>query len=399
MTKRDPTYFLIAGEPSGDRLGAALMRGLSADGVESFIGVGGDAMAAEGLQSLFPIEETAIMGLAEVIPRLPNLIRRINQTAEAIASAKPEALITIDSPGFTMRVARKVRAAAPDIPIIHYVAPSVWAWKPGRAKKMAAYVDHVLALLPFEPPYMTEAGMTCDFVGHPVVESSAHVDPNDRAFRQEIGVDESQPLIAVLPGSRMSEISRLAPIFGQTLGLLSERRPGLAAVLPAAETIVDPLKALVADWPIKPILLDPRDLPQPQAETRKFRALASADAALAASGTVAMELAAMEAPTIIAYRTSWLTAFIVRRLLKIETATITNLVLRENVVPEYFQERCTPELLAAALEEILGDADARERQIDGARRALAALGRGGESPSRRAAISVLQAVERIRAEQ
>ena len=157
-------------------------------------------MAAEGLESLFPIEETSIMGLAEVLPRLPNLIQRINQTVDAVIAAQPDALITIDSPGFTMRVAKKVRAAAPDIPIIHYVAPSVWAWRPGRAKKMAAHVDHVLALLPFEPPYMTAAGMTCDFVGHPVVERTAHIDPKDRSFRAEIGVGPDQPMISVLPG-------------------------------------------------------------------------------------------------------------------------------------------------------------------------------------------------------
>jgi len=395
MTPRTLSLFLIAGEPSGDRLGASLMRGLAAEGVQArYAGVGGPAMASEGLESLFPIEETSIMGLAEVLPRLPNLLRRIDQTVEAVLAAKPDALITIDSPGFTMRVAKKVRAAAPDIPIVHYVAPSVWAWRPGRAKKMAAHVDHVLALLPFEPPYMTEAGMTCDFVGHPVVERTAHVDPNDRSFRAEIGVGPDQPLIAVLPGSRNSEITRLAPVFGETLGFLAARHPGLAAILPAAETVADRLKEMVAGWPVTPIFLDPRDLPVAAAETRKFRALAACDAALAASGTISLELAAMETPTIIAYRASALTVFILRRIMTVDTGTIANLVLGEKVVPEYHQERCTPELLAAAIEELLTDGAARAAQIDGARRALALLGRGGEPPSRRAARSVLAAIDR-----
>ncbi len=397
MAGRSLSLFLIAGEPSGDRLGASLMRGLAAEGAHvQYLGVGGEAMAAEGLESLFPIEETSIMGIAEVLPRLPNLIRRINQTVEAVLSSKPDALITIDSPGFTMRVAKKVRAAAPDIPIIHYVAPSVWAWRPGRAKKMAAHVDHVLALLPFEPPYMTEAGMTCDFVGHPVVERTAHVDPNDRSFRAEIGVSPDQPLIAVLPGSRNSEITRLAPVFGEALGMLVKRHPDLAVVVPAAETIVEPLKALVADWPVKPVLLDPRDLPVAESETRKFRALAACDVALAASGTISLELAAMETPTVIAYRGAPATVFIVRRLLKVKSATIANLVLDENIVPEFLQEFCTPEALAGAIEELLVDPAAREKQIDGARRALALLGRGGEPPSRRAARSVLAAIDRAK---
>ncbi len=397
MTSRSLSLFMIAGEPSGDRLGASLMRGLAAEGVTTRPqGVGGEAMAAEGLESLFPIEETSIMGLAEVLPRLPNLIRRINQTVEAVIAARPDALITIDSPGFTMRVAKKVRAAAPEMPIIHYVAPSVWAWRPGRAKKMAAHVDHVLALLPFEPPWMTAAGMTCDFVGHPVVERTAHVAPGDRSIRAEIGVGPDQPLIAVLPGSRNSEISRLTPVFGEALGKLAKRRPGLALVLPAAETVVDRLKEMVADWPLQPILLDPRDLPVGEAETRKFRALAASDAALAASGTVSLELAAMETPTIIAYRATDLTVFILRRIMTVDTGTIANLVLGEKIVPEYHQERCNPKLLSDALDELLEGGPARDAQIDGARRALAALGREGEPPSRRAAKSVLSAIDRIK---
>ncbi len=397
MTRRTLSLAMIAGEPSGDRLGASLMRGVAEEGVDArYLGVGGQAMASEGLESLFPIEETSIMGLAEVLPRLPNLLRRINQTVEAVLAAKPDALITIDSPGFTMRVAKKVRAAAPDIPIIHYVAPSVWAWRPGRAKKMAAHVDHVLALLPFEPPYMTEAGMTCDFVGHPVVERTAHVDPADRLFRAEIGVGPDQPLIAVLPGSRNSEVTRLTPVFGQALERLARNRPDLAVVLPAAETIVEPVRRLVAGWSVQPIILDPTELPVAAAETRKFRALAAADVALAASGTISLELAAMETPTVIAYRGATVTALIVRHLLKVSSATITNLVLDEKIVPEFLQEYCTPEALTEAVEEFLDDPTARDKQVDGARRALALLGRGGEPPSRRAARSVLGAIDRLR---
>jgi lipid-A-disaccharide synthase len=216
------TIFLVAGEPSGDRLGAALMAGLKTlTPAVSFHGVGGPLMQAEGLESLFPMEELSVMGIAEVLPKYFHLKRRIAEVAAQVTATRPDALITIDSPDFCFRVARLVKAANPAQKTIHYVAPSVWAWRPGRAAKMAAYIDHVLALLPFEPPYMTAHGMTCDFVGHPVVsEPLATPQPQDT------------PLLLALPGSRQSEVTRLMPVFGQVATQLAQSHPGLRIALP-----------------------------------------------------------------------------------------------------------------------------------------------------------------------
>jgi lipid-A-disaccharide synthase len=384
--------FLIAGEASGDVLGAGLIRALRARAgrpIEVF-GVGGPKMAAEGLESLFDIADLGVIGVAEIIPRLRTLVGRINQTADAVVAARPDALITIDSPGFTLRVAPKVRKRAPGVSIIHYVAPSVWAWRPKRARLMAAYVDHVLALLPFEPPFMTREGMTCDFVGHPVVEAPRPDQGEMEALRGELGVAPGESLIAVLPGSRRSEVRRLAPVFGAALRLLLARRPGLRVVVPAAGGVAALVREAVANWPGDPILLDPTGLAPGAAERRKLTAFAAADVALAASGTVTLELAAMGTPHVSAYITSPVTSFVVERLIKVPSANLLNLLTEAPVAPEFLQRYCTPEALAGAVERLLGDEAARSRQLAAAAQAMEMLGRGGEAPSVRAADSVLR---------
>jgi lipid-A-disaccharide synthase len=388
MTGR-PLLFLAAGEPSGDALGAALMRGLKAEtgGAARFIGVGGPAMAAEGLESLFPQEELAVMGLVEVLPRLPNLLRRIRQTAAACAAARPDALITIDSPGFGLRVARKVRAAAPGVRLIHYVAPSVWAWRPGRAKKLAATVDHLLALFPFEPGYFTVEGLPCDFVGHPAAARPRAPAAEVAALRAEAGGGD--PLLLALPGSRAGEIARHGEAFGRTLGLLAQRRPGLRVVMPTVPGVAEAALAAAARWPVPVLTLDPRGLPQAQADARKWAAFCVADAALAASGTVALELAAAGTPMLSVYRANPLTAMIVRRLLKVDTANLVNLTAGEKVVPELIQEAFTPEAAAGALDALLADGGAAQKAAMA--RVTAMLG-GGDAPGLRAARSVLGAL-------
>ncbi len=403
MSARPLKLFLIAGEASGDRLGAALMRGLKAELAErgqpdrlDFEGVGGGAMAAEGLTSRFPINDIAVMGVAEVLPRLPTILRRIRETVDGVIAARPDAVVTIDAPDFGLRVARKAGAALGDATtFIHFVAPSVWAWRPKRAEKMARSVDHLMALLPFEPPYFHRVGLSCDFVGHPIVEATDGVDPSDRSLRAEIGVADDAPLVLALPGSRRSEVSRLAEPFGAALGMLARRRPNLQVALPVAETIADTVIDAVADWPVRPHLIDPRGRSFAEAERRKFQAMAVADAALAASGSVSLELAAMRTPTVVGYRTGAITAAIVRRMLKIDTATLTNLITDTRTVPEFLQERCHPEALSGALDRLL-DPNAPERaaQLAAADEALRQLGRGGPSPSRRAARSVLAAIDR-----
>lgn len=391
MTRR---FFMIAGEPSGDRLGAALIEGLRArvEGPVDFEGVGGTAMASAGLTSRFPMGELSVMGLAEVLPRAGALLARVRETARAVEAARPDALITIDSPDFCLRVAKRARAAVPDLRVIHYVAPSVWAWRPGRAAKMARHVDHVLALLPFEPPYMQAAGMTCDFVGHPVTAEAQATADEIAALRAALALAPSARLVAVLPGSRSGEVARLAPVFRAVADRLLAADANLSVVVPAAGPVAEMITGQFAGARIH--VLDPRGVAGPEAERRKRAAFAAAEAALAASGTVSLELAAAGTPMVIAYSANWLTAQMVKRMVRVETATLVNLVTQTRAVPEFLFEACTPDRIAPALAHLLQDRGAAEAQRAVASRALDLLGRGGPPPGERAAASVLAVVDR-----
>ncbi len=378
--------FLLAGEPSGDKLGGALMAGLKTlrQDIE-FMGVAGPEMQAQGMESLFPMEELSVMGIAEVLPKYPELRRRLHQAAEACLAWQPDALITIDSPDFSLRLARLVKDAS-DVRTIHYVAPSVWAWRPGRAEKMARQIDHVLALLPFEPPYMQDAGMTCDFVGHPVVAEPVATTEEEVQFRAESGIGEA-PIVLVLPGSRRNEVTRLAPIFGEALRPVLAKMPDVRPVVPAVRALASDVQDAVRNWPGAPIVIDPRDTPD--AEQQKRAAFAAAEAALAASGTVSLELAANATPMVIAYDMNWLSWQIMSRMIKIDTATLVNVVAGEKVVPEFLGPACKPTAISEALLGILNDESARQAQITAMSETMAKLGRGGEAPGLRAARSVL----------
>jgi lipid-A-disaccharide synthase len=380
-----PLIYLLAAEPSGDRLGAALMQALAAEapGVE-IAGIGGREMRAAGLDPLFDIAELSVMGITEVVPRLPAILRRLSRATEDVLARRPGALVTIDAPSFGLRVAARVRARDPAIRTVHYVAPSVWAWRPGRAARMARFVDQVLALLPFEPPWMEAAGMRCDFVGHPVAERPAVAPEEAAAFRAARGIGAEAPLLLVAPGSRRGEVARLAPVFGETAAALAAERQDVALAVPVAETVAEEVTAWAAGLAPRPHLVTPED-----GEGAKRAAAAAADAALVASGTVALEMAAAGTPHVSTYRTSALTAAIVRRLVRIDTAHIVNLVLGERLVPEFLQERCTAGEIAPALAPLLGEGRERAAQVEGFDRALALLGRGGEPPSRRAARAIL----------
>ncbi len=378
------TLYLVAGEASGDRLGAALMAGLRAlsPGV-AFRGIGGPLMQAEGMASLFPMDELSVMGIAEVLPKYRHLKRRIAETAEDVLAAAPAALVTIDSPDFGLRVAARVRAANPAIRTIHYVAPSVWAWRPGRAAKMARVIDHVLALLPFEPPYMTAAGMTCDFVGHPVVTEPRATAREVAAFRAALG---GGPVVLALPGSRRGEITRLAPVIGGVLAEVKARHPEARVVLPTLRAVAGLVGALTADWPIRPLIVEaPQD---------RRAAFAAADVALAASGTVSLELAAVGVPMVVAYDMHPVTMWLMRRMARIDTVTLVNLVSETRVVPEFLGPRCRADLIAPALLELLVDGAAREAQRAAMAVTMDRLGAGGEPPGLRAARSVLGAIAR-----
>jgi lipid-A-disaccharide synthase len=370
------SFFLIAGEPSGDRLGAALMAGLKAlNPFVTFQGVGGPLMQAEGLQSLFPMEELSVMGIAEVLPKYLHLKRRIREAAAAALAANPAALITIDSPDFCLRVAALVKAANPALRTIHYVAPSVWAWRPGRAAKMARVIDHVLALLPFEPPYMAAAGMTCDFVGHPVV-SEPLATPEECA--QLAG---PSPLILALPGSRRGEVTRLAPVIGDVLAQIKAVHPTARVALPTVRGVAQLVRDLSADWPIQPqIIQDP---------SLKRAAFALADVAIAASGTVSLELAANACPMVIAYDMHPATLWLMRRAALIDTVTLVNLVSDSRVVPEFIGKACRADRIAPALLYLLANPQAQDAAMQ---LTMERLGKGGEPPGLRAAKSVLAAL-------
>lgn len=374
-----PLIYLIAGEASGDILGARLMASLrEKNGAVRFAGIGGPKMTWQGMKSLFPMDELSLMGLAEIIPHIPKLLRRIKQTADDIGARKPDVLVTIDAPGFCFRVAKKLTGKG--IKRVHYVAPSVWAWKPGRAKKVAAFLDHLLTLLPFEPPYFEKEGLATTFVGHSVVEGLA--DKGDgEDFRKRHNIDTHAPLMLVLPGSRKGEVERLLPIFCQTAIELSRSHPDLKIVIPALVTRRQQIEATLKPWPIEALIVE--------GDEEKFDAFAAADVALAASGTVALELAMAGTPSVIGYRVNALTAWIVRRLIKTPYVNLINVVLGREAVPELLQDKCRPDLLAESLSTLLDDENVAGEQTKAAAEALKQLGRGGPSPSGRAADTVL----------
>lgn len=380
-----PTLFLIAGEPSGDALGARLMAAAKrlTGGKVRFVGIGGEKMMAEGLVSLFPMAELTLFGIFELLPHLPNLIRRIDQTVAEIIRIRPDAVVGIDSPGFTVRVAKKVRAAAPSIPLIHYVAPTVWAWKPKRAAKYAAIYDHLLAVLPFEPPYFEREGLACTFVGHSVVEGGAGKG-DGAGFRNRHGIESTDRVVAVLPGSRKGEVSRLLPDFRATLERLQPTHQTLVAVVPTVATVRDRVAAAIADWPVRTVLVE--------GDAEKYDAFAAAEAALAASGTVSLELALARLPTVIAYRLNPVTVALYRRLIRVKYVNLVNLMLDRMLVPELLQQDCRPDRLANELGRLLDDPAARQVQINGVAEVARWLGQGDTPPSERAARTILNVV-------
>ena len=378
---------LIAGEPSGDKLGAALIDGLDAilEQPADFIGVAGPRMMKRGMDSLFAMQELSVMGIVEILKQYPRLKRRLNETADYIIAQNPDVLITIDAPEFSLRLAKIIHAKS-DIPTVHYVAPTVWAWRPKRADKMAQFIDHVLALFPFEPPLMQRAGMSCDFVGHPVVTDPIATNEEVAAFRDDFGIGDA-PLVLILPGSRNNEISKLMAPFGETLALARQTMPDLQCVLPAAPHVVGAVQEAVQNWPIRPIVLDHRELGETTYEVAKRAAFRAADVALAASGTVSLELAANDTPMVIAYDMGWLSRQIIGRMLITDTVTLVNLVTDTRVIPEFIGKNCRADLIAPALLESL---IAPQGQLGALRDTMDKLGRGAPSPGTQAAGSVIR---------
>jgi len=385
-----PLVFVVAGEPSGDALGGALMAAMKREtgGSVRFAGIGGPAMTEQGLDSLFPMAELSVMGLVEVLPSLRRILRRIDQTVSAIRELQPDVVVTIDSQGFSYRVAKRLKPAP--CPVVHYVAPTVWAWKPWRARHLAQVVDRVLLLFPFEKPWWDAVRLDAVEVGHPAAEMTIDEGAR-RAMRHRLLAEREGPLLVVLPGSRTGVVRRHLPVFGEAVARLAVRHPGLAVALPTVGTVAGVVRAAVADWPVPATVVD-----GPAAE--RLLVMAAGDAALAASGTVALELAAAATPHVIAYRANALTAAIVRRMVSIPYASPVNLVAGRAVTPELIQERCTPSALAESLDALLADGTAARAQKDAMAEVMVALGRGGDTPpSQRAARAVLEMVGKGRA--
>jgi len=377
--------FILAGEPSGDRLGGALMAGLRALRPDvAFEGIGGPLMAEQGLTSRFDMSELSVMGLAEVLPKYRHLKRRIRETADAVIESRPDVMITIDSPDFSLRVAALVKEAC-NVRTVHYVAPSVWAWRPKRAQKMAKVIDHVLALLPFEPPYMEAAGMECDFVGHPVVAEPQASAAEIAAFRAAYDLEDA-PCFLALPGSRRAEVSRLAPVCGAALRQFQQTHAEYRIVVPAAAPVAELVRAELSEWSDTALVIDPNTLEPEVAKAHKRAAFAEAELALAASGTVSLELAAARTPMVIAYKFQWLTWQIMRRMALIDTVTLVNLVSDTRVVPERLGPDCTPDKIARALKKVKADPTAQAAAMA---TTMDRLGEGGEAPGLRAARAVL----------
>jgi len=372
--------YLVAGEPSGDLLGARLMAALRrADPAIEFAGVGGPRMAEQGLESLFPYGELALMGLAEVLPALSRILRRLKETREDILARRPAGLVTIDVPGFTLRLAAQVRGHG--FPVIHYVAPQVWAWRQSRVKKIARRIDHLLLLLPFERDFFARHGIAASFVGHPVIESGA--DQGEAArFRAAHGIEPHRRVLMVLPGSRRGEVERLMPAFGETLRLLCAERPDLAPVVPTVPHVAPLVRARSDAWPVPPLILErPEEKPD---------AYAAAAAALTKSGTSTLELAIAGVPMAVAYRVNAVTAMIARRLIKVRFASLVNLLAEREVVPEFIQEQCVPDRLAPAMAALLDDTAVARAQRAAFAAIAAMLRPEGMLPSEAAAAAVLR---------
>ncbi len=384
--RRELKIFVVAGEHSGDALGGRMMSEINQQthGNVRYLGIGGEWMSEAGLVSQFSLEEVAVMGPMSILPHLPRIIRRVYQTVDAALAADPNVVVMIDSPEFTHPIAKRIRRKRPDIPIVNYVSPSVWAWRPGRAKRMRPYIDHVLALLPFEPgEHQRLGGPACSYVGHPLIERKAwlaSLDPESLAL--SLRLDRSKPVVVVLPGSRKSEVARLFATFREAVELVAswERQP--TVIIPTVPSVRTLIEDQLTNWSsIKVHLVD--------GEEDRFRAFKLADAALAASGTVTLELALTGTPAVVGYRIDRLAAQL-KFLLKTPSIVLANLVAGKNIYPELIQERCTPALLARALAPLLSDSPERRAQKQGLSEIASIMSTPGTTPSRKAAEIVLQ---------
>lgn len=379
--------YLIACEPSGDQLGALLMKALreESNGQVEFSGVGGPLMAEAGLQSMFDVRDLALLGVFEVLPKARTVFRRVKETLVDINAKQPDILVTIDSWGFTGRIHQRLAKQGSSIPRVRYVAPQVWAWRPRRAKQLALWINHLLALLPFEPPYFTQHGLPTTWVGHPVLETGFSIG-DGQAFRKRHGISADRCVIGVLPGSRRSEVTRLLPVFKETVTRLASRYPNLHVVMPSVDTVAHEVYIASGNWDV------PVTVVMDAAQRRE--SFAAFDSALAASGTVSLELAMAAVPHVIAYKVNAVSALAFRFLTKTRFVNLINILVGHEAVPERLQGKCRPETLADDIALLLRDEMRRVAQRADFAAALSNLSPGGQRPSRRAAQVILSLLKK-----
>lgn len=375
----------MAGEASGDVLGGRLITALRRQRPDlAFRGIGGARMTEQGLDTLFPMRELAVMGLVEILPRIRSLARRLDLAVADITRTRPDLVVTIDSPGFALRLLKRIGGLG--IPRVHYVAPQVWAWREHRVREYPGLWERLLCLLPFEPAFFLRHGLEARFVGHPVLQSGA--DTGDAArFRTTHGLDPAAPVLVLMPGSRRSEVPRLLPVFGRTLSLLAARTPGLVPVVVASPVVAETVLRATRRWPIQPIIVTEL--------TDKHDAFAAAGAALTKSGTSTLELALAGVPMAVTYRVNPLTAAIARRLIRVPHVAMVNLLAGRQLVPELLQQDCRPDRLAKTVETLLTDAMAAAAQREGFRTVLDSLSIGEEAPAEAAAREILNLLDQI----
>ena len=372
--------YLVAGEPSGDLIGAGLMQAChdQADYPIQFDGIGGLRMKEHGLTSLFPMTDLSIMGLIEILPRIPHILKRLHQTIDHIKKIQPDVIVTLDAPSFNFRLVKRLQNL--DTPLVHYTAPTVWAWRPGRAKKIAKIYDHLLTLFSFEPPYFEKHGLPTTFVGHPLVEKNIdQVDPT--LFRQQHSLNHDVPIVCLLPGSRFGELTKLLPVFAQTMHALLKKMPDLKIVIPTLAHLQSRVQQFFQNYGLSPIIVIH--------DNEKYQAMRAVSVALAASGTITLELALARTPMVVAYKVHTLTAWILKFLIKTSWVALPNILLKKPIVGEYIQDDCNPEKLSDALYDILNNPSIREQQCMNLQYVTEYLSKNHESPNQRAAKVIL----------
>lgn len=380
-------YYLIAGEPSGDSLGARLMEAIKRQDKDAFfMGIGGDGMQEHGLTSLFDISELAVMGIAEVIPSIPRILRRIKETVAEIERLKPDVVITIDSWSFCARIHKKLRKLNLNIPQVHYVAPQVWAWKKKRARTMYKYIDLLLTLFPYEPKYFLPYHLETVFVGHPVIENAGMRKISGEDFKKKYEIPADNKIMLVLPGSRHNEVERLLPDFLEVVKKMRQKHFNFSYILPTVSTVAARVRKAVAESELPIIVVEGEDA--------RRAAFQNADVAIAASGTVALELAILDVPHIVAYKVPKPTEWVARRCLHIQFVNLTNILLGYEVVPELLQQDCNPDNIMQYVEQFLSRNSLYKRQIENFGKLRNLLGLNEQTPSDNAAAAILELINR-----